>query len=32
VFPDHNEDEVGDASEEPTEDAVESYIQKHARK
>lgn len=32
VFPDHNEDEVGDALEEPSEDAVESYIQKHARK
>ena len=32
VFPDHNEEEVGDALEEPSEDAVESYIQKHARK
>ena len=32
VFPDHNEEEVGDAVEEPSEDAVESYIQKHARK
>ncbi|OSS51132.1 hypothetical protein B5807_04191 [Epicoccum nigrum] len=32
VFPDHNEDEEGDALPEPSEDAVESYIQKHARK
>jgi hypothetical protein len=32
VLPDHNEDVVGDESEEPSEDAVESYIQKHARK
>jgi hypothetical protein len=32
VLPDHNEDAVGDESEEPSEDAVESYIQKHARK